>query len=99
MAETLEQQDALRRRLTTDIAHELRTPLSSLSAYLEAMEEGVWEATPERLRSCREELRRFTDLVGDLQKLSRAESENLQLHLQQVDLKELPKQSPETIME
>lgn len=89
MAETLEQQDALRRRLTTDIAHELRTPLSSLSAYLEAMEEGVWEATPERLRSCREELRRFTDLVGDLQKLSRAESENLQLHLQQVDLKEL----------
>lgn len=50
MAETLEQQDALRRRLTTDIAHELRTPLSSLSAYLEAMEEGVWEATPERLQ-------------------------------------------------
>lgn len=89
MAAILEQQEMLRRRLTTDVAHELRTPLASVSAHLEAMEEGVWEPTPERLKSCREEIARLAELVSDLQKLSQTEAESLKLEKEPVDLAEL----------
>ncbi|MDR3277473.1 MAG: HAMP domain-containing protein, partial [Oscillospiraceae bacterium] len=51
----LREQETLRRRLTRDVAHELRTPVTAVSSHLEAMLEGVWEPTPERLAGCREE--------------------------------------------
>lgn len=86
MAAMLAQQEMLRRRLTTDVAHELRTPLATVAAHLEAMEEGVWEPTPQRLGSCREEIARLTALVGDLQRLSQTEAESLQLEKEPVDL-------------
>lgn len=74
MAEALEAQEALRRRLTTDVAHELRTPLANVSTHLEAMAEGVWEATPERIQGCYEEIGRITRLVSDLERLRQMES-------------------------
>ncbi len=86
MAAILEQQERLRRRLTTDVAHELRTPLATVSAHLEAMEEGVWEPTPERLGGCREEIVRLTGLVSDLQRLSQTEAESLRLEKEPVAL-------------
>lgn len=85
-AAILEQQEMLRRRLTTDVAHELRTPLATVSAHLEAMEEGVWEPTQERLGSCREEIMRLTELVSDLQQLSQTEADSLRLEKEPVDL-------------
>lgn len=89
MAENLEQQETLRRRLTSDVAHELRTPLANVSSYVEMMMEGVWEPTPERLRSCYEELQRLSGLVSDLERLRQAENENLRLVKTDVDLLEL----------
>ncbi|GHU42883.1 sensor histidine kinase [Clostridia bacterium] len=89
MSSSLNQQEILRRRLTSDVAHELRTPLSTLSSHLEAMIEGIWDTSIERLESCYEEIRRISGLVADLEKLAQADSENLQLEKVPLDLQEM----------
>lgn len=89
MAESLGQQEAMRKRLTSDVAHELRTPLANVSSYLEMMSEEVWEPTPERLGNCYDELQRLSGLVADLERLQQVESENLKLDKREVDLLEL----------
>jgi signal transduction histidine kinase len=89
LANALSEQDNVRKRITTDAAHELRTPLTAVSSHLEAMIEGVWETTPERLRSCYEEVMRLSSLVADLERLARIENENLVLDKARVDLLEI----------
>ena len=89
LAETLENQEALRKRLTADVAHELRTPLTTLQSHIEAMIDGIWEPDSERLKSCHEEIMRINRLVGDLEKLSRYESENLILTRTSFNISEL----------
>lgn len=89
LAESLEKQESLRKRLTADVAHELRTPLATLQSALEAMIDGIWEPNAERLQSCHEELVRIGRLVGDLEKLARVEAENAVLHRSAFDLDEL----------
>lgn len=89
MAENLEKQEALRKRLTSDVAHELRTPLANVSSYLEMMMDDLWEPTPERLQSCYDELQRILGLVSDLERLQQVENENLKLKKTDVDLLEL----------
>ena len=79
LAAGLVEQESLRKRLTVDIAHELRTPLATLGSHLEAMAEGVWEPTKERLASCCEEVGRLNSLVSDLQRLAQAEGDSLTL--------------------
>ena len=73
LGESLERQEALRRRLISDVAHELRTPLTTVGTHMEAMIDGVWEPTPERLQSCHEELLRLGALVSDMENLARIE--------------------------
>ncbi|QJC52673.1 HAMP domain-containing protein [Paenibacillus albicereus] len=70
LAARLQQQEQLRRRMSENIAHELRTPLATLGAALRAMEDGVWEATPERLAASCAEVRRLSRLVEELEKLN-----------------------------
>lgn len=89
MAEGLEAQEAIRRRLTSDVAHELRTPIANVSSQLEAIIEGVWEPTTERLQSCYDELGRISGIVSDLEKLRQIEDENMILNKESVDLMEL----------
>ncbi|MBN7772489.1 ATP-binding protein [Clostridium aminobutyricum] len=76
---TLESQEKLRRQLTTDVAHELRTPLTTAQTHLEAIMEGVWEPTMERLQSCYDEMSRICELVSDLESLAKVESDNFKL--------------------
>lgn len=89
MASALERQEALRRRLTTDVAHELRTPLANVASHMELMQEGIWEPTPERLRRCGEEIQRIVRLVSDLDRLQQVEDEGLKLDMAPVDLWDL----------
>lgn len=89
LAGGLAKQESLRKRLTADVAHELRTPLAALSSYLEAMIEGVWEPTIERLRGCYEETARLSGLVSDLESLAKTESENLILNKTEIDLMDI----------
>jgi signal transduction histidine kinase len=71
MASALQRAEELRSRLVEDLAHELRTPLTSLQGYLEALADGVIEATPEILRTVHEEIVRITRLVEELDRLAR----------------------------
>lgn len=86
MAGALDRQEQYRKQLTADIAHELRTPLTAIRSHLEAMAEGLWEATPERLNSCVEEVKRLGSLVIDLDRLAKLEQENVSLNMTDIDL-------------
>jgi signal transduction histidine kinase len=91
LAETLGGQELLRKRLTADVAHELRTPLATLQSHMEAMIDGIWKPEKKRLASCHEEVLRLSKLVGELETLSRYEAENLTLHTERFDVNELLK--------
>jgi signal transduction histidine kinase len=86
LSAALSKQETLRKRLTADVAHELRTPLATLGTHIEAMIDGVWDPTPERLKSCHEEIMRLGKMVMDLERLERAESDNLKLDKTPTDL-------------
>lgn len=87
LAEQLEQQEKLRIAMTENIAHELRTPLTTLNSYLAAIQDGIWEPTPERIQSSREEIHRLIQLVHDLEELQIVNSIDFQFMLEQVSLK------------
>jgi two-component system sensor histidine kinase BaeS len=74
MAAALERAEDLRRRLVEDLAHELRTPLTTLQGYLEALADGVVQATPAILRTVHEEIVRITRLVEELDRVARVEA-------------------------
>ncbi len=89
MAESLAKAEEQRRRLFSDIAHELKTPIAVIQGNLEAIADGVADPTPERIASLQEETALLTRLVTDLRDLSLAESGQLKLHPQPADLGEL----------
>ncbi|MFI8291831.1 sensor histidine kinase [Streptomyces sp. NPDC085614] len=89
MADSIQAGEARQRRLTGDIAHELRTPLANLRGYLEALRDGVIEPTPEVLASLHEEALLQQRIVDDLQDLALAEAGALTYHRCEVDLREL----------
>ncbi|HCL01066.1 MAG TPA: two-component sensor histidine kinase [Lachnoclostridium phytofermentans] len=89
LASTLEKQEVIRKQLTSDVSHELRTPLTTIGTHIEAMIEGVWEPTTDRLTSCYEEINRITNLVKDLEQLSKVENDNLKLNITSVDISEV----------
>jgi signal transduction histidine kinase len=91
LASNLAKQEKLRKQLTADVAHELRTPLATLSSHLEAMIDHVWEPTVKRLKSCHDEILRLNGMVADLERLERAESDNLKLDKTPADLLDLAK--------
>lgn len=74
MAEAVERDRKLERRLTTDVAHELRTPLMAIQATVEAMVDGVLPVDEERLMTVDSEVMRLSRLVDSLLKLSRLEN-------------------------
>ena len=76
----LERSDQQRRNLTTDIAHELRTPLHIIQGNLEGIIDGVYQPTPEHINNTLDETRLLARLVNDLQTLSLAETGQLPLH-------------------
>ena len=89
LAEDLGKQETLRKRLTADVAHELRTPIANLQSHLEAMIDGIWEPNEDRLKSCHEETIRLSKIVGDLGTLVRYDGENVSLNKEQFDISEL----------
>lgn len=89
MAEAVEKDRELERRLTTDVAHELRTPLMAIQSTVEAMVDGVFEADEERLETVNSEVQRLSRLVDALLKLSRLENRSTPLKEEVVDVGEL----------
>ncbi|WP_328836455.1 sensor histidine kinase [Streptomyces europaeiscabiei] len=89
MADSIQAGEERQRRLTSDIAHELRTPLANLRGYLEALRDGIVEPTPDLLASLHEEALLQQRIVDDLQDLALAEAGALTYHRSEVDLREL----------
>ena len=79
MAGTLQTYETMRRQWVSDISHELRTPLAVLRGEIEAIEDGIREASPENLSSLRTEIIRLSRLVEDLHLLSTADSDHFWL--------------------
>lgn len=79
MSADLAQASALRRQMTADIAHELRTPLSLILGYTEALSDGKLQGTPETFDIMHDEAKRLKRLVDDLRTLSLADAGELPL--------------------
>lgn len=86
MAESVESNQELERRLTTDVAHELRTPLMAIQSTVEAIMDGVFEADEERLNTIDAEVQRLSRLVDAILKLSRLESRSTPMNEEVVDV-------------
>ena len=82
MAADLEQAERQRRGLMADVAHELRTPLSNIRGYVEAMRDGVAERDDDTLDIVQQQIAHLTRLVEDLRLLALAEAGELALHPQ-----------------
>lgn len=91
LADSLNKQESLRKKLTGDVAHELRTPLTTLQTHIEAILDGIWEPSNERISSCYEEIMRINRMVGDLEKVAQYESDNFILDKAEFDFNELVK--------
>jgi len=89
MADDLERAEELQRNMIADVAHELRTPLSNIQGYLEAVQDGVAKPDTATIRSLHEEATLLARLVDDLQELSLAEAGELKLVCQAEDVAEL----------
>ena len=86
MAESIEKDHELERRLTTDVAHELRTPLMSITATVSAMRDEVMPCDQEHLALLSSEAMRLSRLVDSMLKLSRLESGSVQLNIKPHDI-------------
>jgi signal transduction histidine kinase len=80
MARRLATTDQTRRHLLADLAHELRTPLASMQATIEAINDGILPSDQTTLSTLTEQSQRLHRLVGDLSAVSRAEERQLNLH-------------------
>ena len=82
MAGRLQQAERQRRNMMSDVAHELRTPLSNIQGYVEAIRDGVIEPTSETLESVHRQVLHLADLVEDLRVLALAEAGDLRLRIE-----------------
>jgi signal transduction histidine kinase len=89
MASQLANVEQTRRRLLADLAHEMRTPVSTLDAYLEGLEDGVVSVDTKTLRMLRSQTGRLARLADDITAVSRAEERQLELNSREVEPAEL----------
>ena len=95
MAEGLENAERQRRNMVADVAHELRTPLSNIRGYVEAVRDGVLEADAETIESIHRQTMYLSKLVEDLRLLAETEAADFQLDLEPGLLEEVVSRSVE----
>ena len=89
MADSLQNAEENRQVMTADIAHELRNPLAVQRATLEALQDGIYEPTPDRLGLILEQNQMLTRLVNDLSTLALADAGRLELDKVPTDIYDL----------
>ena len=85
LAARLETVEVTRRRLLADLAHEMRTPLATVEAHLEAIEDGVRDLDASTLAVIRSSTARLRRLAEDISAVSKAEEGRLEIHCRAVD--------------
>ncbi|MGB5824554.1 MAG: HAMP domain-containing sensor histidine kinase, partial [Proteocatella sp.] len=91
LANTLEIQQEIKKRMASDYAHEFRTPLTSLQINMEGMIDEVLEISNERLEGCLDEILRLSRMVSDIDKIVELENESLILNREIFDVSALIK--------
>ncbi|TDF91308.1 sensor histidine kinase [Paenibacillus piri] len=86
MAKQLMRAEEVRKHLTADVAHELRTPLSIIQCQMENIQVGGRDVPPEILLPMQDEVIRLSKLVDDLHQLTLAEAGKLPLDRKPADL-------------
>ncbi|MEU9089659.1 HAMP domain-containing sensor histidine kinase [Streptomyces sp. NPDC087901] len=81
--------EAQRKAMVSDVAHELRTPLSNIRGWLEAAQDGVADPDPAFIASLHEEAVQLQHIIDDLQDLAQADAGALRLHPEPVRIEEL----------
>jgi len=89
LAARLERVEELRRNMVSDVAHELRSPLTNIRCELESVQDGVRPLVPERIDSIHAEILALGALVDDLQDLALADAGQLKLAPTRFELLEL----------
>ena len=85
MAQRLESVDTTRRQLLGDLAHEIRTPVSILEAYMEAVEDGVEALDPDIIAMLRDQTPRLVRFSDDFAALAQAEEGRTAINPQWID--------------
>ncbi|MBI5088456.1 MAG: HAMP domain-containing protein [Actinobacteria bacterium] len=93
MADSLERNEAQRKQLVSDVAHELRNPLANVRGYLEAAQDDVVGVDSAFVDSLLEETMLVQHLIDDLQDLALAEAGRLRVHPEAADLAALAEQT------
>jgi len=93
MAEALHSNDRQRKRLVSDIAHELRTPLANVRGYLEGAQDDLVVIDGELVESLLDETLQLQHLIDDLQDLALADAGQLRIHPEQTDVTTLVERS------
>jgi two-component system, OmpR family, sensor histidine kinase BaeS len=86
MVERIGNLESCRKQLTSDVAHDLRTPLATMQGTIEAMQDGVIPASRENLGSLEEEVQGMTSLIEELQELAELDDPALNLDLRHESL-------------
>ncbi|HEY3409328.1 MAG TPA: HAMP domain-containing sensor histidine kinase, partial [Propionicimonas sp.] len=89
LADRLQNTEQTRRQLTAELAHQLRTPIASIRATVEAVREGVLPTDEETLETLGSQSARLSRLVDDLEVVSRAEERQLLLSTEPMPVAEL----------
>ena len=85
LAERLGNVETTRRRMLADLAHEMRNPLATIDAHLEAVEDGVRDLDSTTLQILRDSTSRLRRLAEDISAVSRAEERQLPIRRQHVE--------------
>ena len=93
LAGRLEQVETTRRRMLADLAHEMRTPLATIDAHLEAVEDGVRELDDPTMTILRGATSRLSRLARDMTAVSRAEETGFELVIGYLDLGDVARQA------
>ena len=80
MADSLQKAEQQRRNLVADVAHELRTPLSNIQGYLEAVKDGLLQPDSATIETVYQQVLHLSHLVEDLRLLALAEAGTLHLN-------------------
>lgn len=89
MAAQLQHIEDTRRSLLSDLAHELRTPIATLNAYLEGVHDGVTPWNPSTQHILEDQVDRLTRLADDIDAVSRAQERRFLLDRTTVNVDEL----------
>ena len=89
MAQSLADGRGRERQLLLSVSHDLRTPLTSIRGFAEAIEDGAIDDTSRAAEVIIAESRRLERLVGDLLDLGKLESQQLSFHMRRTDLAEV----------